>query len=181
MIFSYLQKILSSIERKSYLNELRKWGNIPSKNIKIGQNNLIHCKEGAKINIKEGLDIRNGTSIVLMENAQLKIGKNFFMNNYCSLNVAESIEIGENVLFGEGVRIYDHNHAYQKDPHFEVKRNEFTSAPVKIGNNCWLGSNVVVLKGVSIGDNCIIGAGCVVYKDVVSNTTIVNNQSTINL
>ena len=38
--------------------------------------------------------------------------------------------------------------------------------PVSIGNNCWLGANVVVCSGVTIGDDCVIGAGSVVVKDI---------------
>ncbi len=46
--------------------------------------------------------------------AQLIIGDNVFMNNYCSINCLDEIEIGENTLFGEGVKLYDHNHQHTK-------------------------------------------------------------------
>ena len=36
--------------------------------------------------------------------------------------------------------------------------------------NCWIGANVVILKGVTIGDNVIIGAGAVIHKDIPSNS-----------
>src|SRR5690606_41248061 len=69
------------------------------------------------------------------------------LNNYCSINCLKDIEIGENTLFGEGVRIYDHNHQYSyENAHLNVNPREFTFGAVKIGQNCWLGSNVVVLK-----------------------------------
>ena len=42
--------------------------------------------------------------------------------------------------------------------------------PVKIGNDCWFGANVVVCPGVTIGDNCVIGAGSVVTRDIPSNS-----------
>lgn len=44
-----------------------------------------------------------------------------------------------------------------------------TTAPVYIGDNVWLGANVVVLKGVTIGDNAVIAANSVVSKDVPAN------------
>ncbi|MBQ4407055.1 MAG: hypothetical protein II852_08610 [Bacteroidales bacterium] len=52
----------------------------------------------------------------------------------------------------------------------------FSCAPVKIGNNCWIGSNVTILKGVTIGDNCVIGAGCIVFKNIEPNSVIINKQ-----
>ncbi|MDN0066650.1 DapH/DapD/GlmU-related protein [Bacteroides gallinaceum] len=42
--------------------------------------------------------------------------------------------------------------------------------------HCWIGSNVVILKGVTIGNNCVIEAGCVVYKDVPDNSVVMNQQ-----
>ena len=44
------------------------------------------------------------------------------------------------------------------------------TSPVRIGDNVWLGANVVVLKGVTIGDNAVIAANSVVSKDVPANT-----------
>ena len=44
------------------------------------------------------------------------------------------------------------------------------TAPVHIGDNVWLGANVVVLKGVTIGNNAVIAANSVVCKDVPANT-----------
>ena len=46
---------------------------------------------------------------------------------------------------------------------------------IKIGNNVWIGGNVVVLPGVTIGDNVTIGAGSVVNKDIESNSIAVGN------
>ena len=69
-----------------------------------------------------------------------------------------------------------HNHCY-KDVDVPIKEQGFTTAPVSIGKHCWIGSNVVILKGVTIGDNCVIGAGCVVYKDVPSGSIVVNKQN----
>ena len=43
------------------------------------------------------------------------------------------------------------------------------SFPIKIGNNCWIGANVVILPDVTIGDNSVIGAGSIVTKDIPAN------------
>lgn len=44
------------------------------------------------------------------------------------------------------------------------------TSPVRIGDNVWLGANVVVLKGVTIGDNAVVVANSVVSKEVPANT-----------
>ena len=49
------------------------------------------------------------------------------------------------------------------------KRWNMLPAPVKIGNNVWIGSHATILSGVTIGDNAVIAAGAVVTKDVAAN------------
>lgn len=107
---------------------------------------------------------------------KINIGEKVFFNHDCSLTCnGAGITIGDGTIFGEGVRIYDHNHQY-KDTTRPIKEQGYTSAPVKIGRHCWIGSNVVVLKGVTIGDNCVVGAGCVVYKDIPEGSVVVCGQ-----
>lgn len=52
----------------------------------------------------------------------------------------------------------------------------FSSSEISIGDNCWIASNVVILKGVNIGNNVVIGAGCVIYKDIPDHTIVINKQ-----
>lgn len=53
------------------------------------------------------------------------------------------------------------------------------NAPVRIGRNCWLGANVVVVPGVTIGDNVVVGAGSVVTRDLPDNVVAVGNPCRI--
>ncbi len=46
-------------------------------------------------------------------------------------------------------------------------------APITIGDNCWLASNITVCPGVTIGNGCVIGAGALVTKDVPDNSLVV--------
>lgn len=46
---------------------------------------------------------------------------------------------------------------------------------VHIGENAWIGANVVIVPGVRIGENAVIGAGSVVTKDIPDNTLAVGN------
>lgn len=133
---------------------------------------------GGKITFGKHVTFRKGFSVMIAKHGMVSIGDNVFFNNYCSLNANDNITIGDGTLFGENVKIYDHNHCYQNTK-IPIKKQGFTSSPVSIGKHCWIGSNVVILKGVTIGDHCVIGAGCIVYKDVPANTVVVNKQELI--
>ncbi len=91
------------------------------------------------------------------------VGKNFFANyNCCFLDVGR-ITFGDNCLLAPNVCITTAGH-----PVHPAARNTLYEygIDVTIGNNVWLGANVVVCPGVTIGDNCVIGAGSVVTKDI---------------
>lgn len=118
---------------------------------------------------------RKGFHVVIEDVGRINISHRVFFNNYCTVAARSTITIGEGTIFGENVKIYDHNHCY-KDLNSPIKVQGYTTAPITIGKHCWIASNVVILKGVTIGDNCIIGAGCVVYKDIPANTVLVNKQ-----
>jgi acetyltransferase-like isoleucine patch superfamily enzyme len=151
---------------------------------------LPHCSISESFSYEEGfvftsisddftLDIgdevrfRNYCHLLVYPGARLTIHKGVFLNNYCSVNCLGSIEIGENTLFGEGVKIYDHNHRYEQvDGRLDVKKNEFKTGFVKIGRNSWIGSNTTILANVEIGDNVIVGANCLVYKSIPSNVIV---------
>lgn len=167
---------------KKFTLKINKISFLSTSNVKIGNNfklgnyttTIIHPT--SKIVFGHNLDIRNFFNLTAGKNSVLVIKDKVFFNNNCSINCLDNIEIGENTLFGENVRLYDHNHKYDS---LQVYHQEFTTAPIKIGKNCWLGTNVVVLKGVTIGDNSIIGAGCVIHKDIAANSIIINKQNLI--
>ena len=79
------------------------------------------------------------------------------------------IEIGDNVDMNHNFQIMTHDWASGVFRH--VFHNILpSSGKVKIGNNIYFGTDVIVLKGVTIGDNCIIAAGSVITKDIPSNS-----------
>ena len=74
-----------------------------------------------------------------------------------------------------GFVFFDHNHQYSN---YHVEKIAFNYGKISIGKNCWIGANVVILKGVTIGDNVIIGAGAVIHKDIPSNSIVVSKRGT---
>lgn len=132
--------------------------------------------KGAYLNIYRNVRIKDYCSIRVL-GGKLEIGENVFMNNYSAINCLHEIKIGNKVMFGEGVKIYDHNHKYEYlNQELCIHPDDYTKNPIIINDNCWIGSNVVILKGVTIGHNSIIGAGCVIFKSVPPNSIIVNKQ-----
>ena len=114
-----------------------------------------------------------------MATARITIGDDCFFNNHCSINCHTCVSIGNRSTFGEGVKIYDHDHNYRKRSDGESNTPLFIDAPISIGDDCWLGSNVLVLKGVTIGNNVVIGAGVVVTKDIPDNTVVYAKQDLV--
>ena len=120
------------------------------------------------------LTFRDGFHLLVEKSGKVIIGNRVFFNNFCSINAMLSVTIDDDCIFGENVKIYDHNHCYQ-DRSQSISKQGFSTAAIQIGRNCWIGSQVTILKGVTIGDNSIIGAGVVVYQDVPGNSIVLSN------
>ena len=87
----------------------------------------------------------------------------------CYIQGISGIQFGSNIEMGAGVKIISSNH----------EENDYSKSklvkPIVIGDNVWLGSNVVILPEVKIGNNVIIGAGAVVTKNIPANSIAVGN------
>jgi acetyltransferase-like isoleucine patch superfamily enzyme len=139
----------------------------------LGSYSEIHLESKTSfISIDDNFYTRAFCQIRVGPGANLFIGKNVFWNNYTSVTCMYEIRIGNNVMLGEGVKIYDHNHKIDKKLSLTIHRNELTYGSVHIGDNSWIGSNVIILKGVKIGSNCVIGAGCLIHKNIPSNSIV---------
>ena len=97
----------------------------------------------------------------------ISIGENVFINSGCCFQDQGGIEIGNNVLVGQQVVIATLNHDLAPN-----RRANMLPAPVKIGNNVWVGAHATILAGVTIGDNSVVAAGAVVTKDVPANVVV---------
>ncbi|MBP2058002.1 maltose O-acetyltransferase [Lactobacillus colini] len=107
-----------------------------------------------------------------------KLGKNFYANFNLTILDTCPVTIGDNVMCGPNVSIVTPLHPLLADQRNVRRQADGTmgdieyGAPITIGDNCWLASNVTVCPGVTIGNNCVIGAGSVVTKDIPDNSLV---------
>lgn len=82
------------------------------------------------------------------------------------------IIIGDRVQFGPNVNLFTAGHDVSV-----LSRRKFVEFghPIRIGDDCWIGGNVVILPGVTIGEGSTIGAGSVVTKDIPPFSVAVGN------
>ena len=125
-----------------------------------------------KILGKVGKNIRIEQPFMCDYGYNIEIGENFYANHNLIILDGNKVEFGDNVFIAPNCSFYTAGHPL--DVERRNKGLEYAK-PIKVGNNVWIGGNVVVLPGVTIGDNVVIGAGSVVNKDIPSNTIAVGN------
>lgn len=99
--------------------------------------------------------------------ANLKIGKQVFINSGAMFTDLGGIELEDKVLVGPNVTIISVNHPLDLE-----KRRGVELKSVLIKENAWLGANATILPGVTVGENAVVAAGAVVSKDVPANTVV---------
>lgn len=173
--FTTLQrKALSHQDRKKFFQNPE---NKIDPSFRLGFKNYVDISKEAEIHIGESVIFNESNNIAIKQSGKLIVGKNTYITRG-TIACLEKVEIGENCILGEGMKIFDHNHQYSTQP-FSVSKTAFNTAPVKLGNNVWTGANCIILKGVTIGDNVILGAGCVIHKDVPANSVVIQKQELI--
>ena len=111
----------------------------------------------------------------------LYIGEDCEFGDMTHIVAYGKVEIGNQVLIASKCFISDTNHGTykgqeQSNPDEPPKKRRLVIKPTKIGNNVWIGENVVILAGAEIGDGCVIGAGSIITKKIPKNTIVVGNE-----
>ncbi|MDB5086229.1 MAG: hypothetical protein JWR09_223 [Mucilaginibacter sp.] len=96
----------------------------------------------------------------------IRIGNNVFIGAGCEFNIRKGIMVGDNSLIASGCKFIDHDHGILPDKLFRDQAG--LEMAIEIGEDVWLGCNVIVLKGVKIGAGALVAAGAVVTKSVPS-------------
>jgi acetyltransferase-like isoleucine patch superfamily enzyme len=124
---------------------------------------------GEKTIVEDFTCINNGMGdIIIGKNCMVGIG-----------NVLTGpVTIGNNVIMAQHVGVSGLNHGYT-DIHTPIRDQKCTVAEVKIEDDCWIGTNVVITAGVTIGKHSVVAGGSVVTKDVPPYTIVGGNPAKI--
>lgn len=126
---------------------------------------IDHC--GKNVNIERGAKF----------NRHITLGSNSGIGYMSS--VAAHTVIGDNVMMGPEVIMYDVNHKIERIDIPMCKQGFHPPKPIIIGDDVWIGRRVMILPGVHIGNGCVIGAGAVVAKDIPPYSVAVGNPARV--
>ncbi|HME87609.1 MAG TPA: acyltransferase [Chthoniobacterales bacterium] len=149
----------------------------------------LRSKKPHAVVLGNHVSVYAGCSFAIGENGKCTVG-DFTLLNGAIVMAEERIDIGSYCLISWGVGIADSDFhplepaqrlvdAQALAPFLKDRppRPKLKTAPVKIGDNVWIGMNAVILKGVTIGDNSVVAAGAVVTKSVPANTIVAGNPA----
>jgi len=119
-----------------------------------------------KDSISHGKKFQLGPNVILYNYREIKVGNNVFIGDGTTIGGKVPVTIGNNVMFGPEVMIRggDHNFTEVGKPMAQVKSGGI-DLPITIENDVWIGTRVIILKGVTIREGAVIGAGSILTKE----------------
>lgn len=117
--------------------------------------------DGANLKITEQLSIFSNGIFKIGKNASVHIGSVFINENF-SIDIVDSITIGNGVLVGNNSFITDTNH--------HALNGKVKTLPIVIEDNVWIGANCTILPGAIIRQGSVIAAGSVVNKEILPHS-----------
>jgi acetyltransferase-like isoleucine patch superfamily enzyme len=128
--------------------------------------NVLEAMRERRLEVGPEVLFEPGVWITAPGEARVRIGAGSFLNQGVMVASEQLVEIGAHCMLANGCFVSDANHRFD-DPEKPITWQGFQSkGPTRIGDNCWLGANVVVTSGVSIGERCVLGANSVVTHDL---------------
>ena len=126
----------------------------------------ILLEKDAVMKVDRPFTVYAGSYVRVVKGGGLYLAGNGFINENVQITCGDRIEIGTGCFVGRDVIIRSY------DAHQIEKEGYKVSAPIKIGNNVWIGQRAMILKGVTIGDGAVIAAGAIVTKDVPAHSVV---------
>ena len=133
---------------------------------------LLRMAEESVLHVNGQFQFYYDADIQLFRGAQLHLGSSF-INSNCKIRCSNKIVIGDGCAISHDVTILD------SDFHRILNSERPVSAPVVIGNNVWIGTRCIIMKGVTIGDGAVIGAGSIVTHEVPAGCLAAGNPAKV--
>lgn len=152
-----------------------------SRNFFLGPNVQIFGLDNILIN--DNCTIGENTQITINnrseKNIQLTIGSNVYIGRDNFISVGKSIFIGDYCIFGNKCSLICSDHVFDNPliP-YALTGNSFQKT-IKVGVNCWLGHQVMIIGNVQIGHGSIIGANSLITKNIPPFSMVVGNPARI--
>lgn len=106
----------------------------------------------------------------------LTMGDNSSIGPFGFVGCSGKITIGKNVMIGPRVSLFAENHNFG-DTSTSIKSQGVNNRGITIEDDCWIGSGVMILDGVTIGHGSVIGAGTLVLKDIPAESVVVDKRN----
>lgn len=154
------------------------------KNVKFEDFSEIHglCSEGLNfgdyVTISRGVMIRPSSYYGGDYGKGLTIGEHSSIGPYGYVGCSGKITIGKNVMFGPKCSLFAENHVFS-DTESCIKSQGVQQKGITVEDDCWIGSNVTILDGVTIGKGSVIGAGTMVTRDIPAGSVIIDKREKI--
>ncbi len=152
------------------------------KNVKFEDYVEVHglCKDGIvlgdNVTISRGVMIRPSSYYGGDLGAGLIMGDNSSIGPHGYVGCSGKITIGNNVMFGPKCSLFAENHVFSSIEE-SIKSQGVKQAEIVVEDDCWIGSNVIILAGVTIGKGSVVGAGTVVTKDIAPGSIVLDKRT----
>jgi acetyltransferase-like isoleucine patch superfamily enzyme len=113
---------------------------------------------GGRIHVDDGAQVRDRCE--LKSTGDLRLGARCVLSRTATLHCHERITIGARCAIAERTTIIDSDHGFDGSDTF-VLEQPVRSAPITIGENVFIGTNAVILRGTVVGDRSVVAAGAV--------------------
>lgn len=161
---------------KSKINVTGDKNRLVIKNSLVSDTTINISGDNNQLMLGDGVKLRSAEIIIRGDRCSVFIGKNTTFGGIRIVNVGSdcTITIGEDCMFADYIELWaSDTHPIYNKQHKIINRE----MPITIGNKVWVGSHVIVLKGVSIGNGSVIGMGSIVTKDVSAQVVSVGNPN----
>lgn len=133
------------------------------------ENLKLAVQPEGKLTLGEGVSLQKGVVISVGANAKVELGAQSYLGEYTVVMAKLGISIGPGVMIAPHCVFADYEHDFQ-DASRPMTPEKFSSRPITVEENAWIGAGVKVLEGVTIGKGAVIGAGSVVNRDIPAYT-----------